>query len=106
MPVSLDVRSTASTNRTLAAASDRAQPLCLTLRVGRHDGSALGLALSHALGHDTEVFVMARDAVSGCETLQILTCRNELDALMHVIMDRLPQAEFGYVQPLACAAVH
>jgi hypothetical protein len=82
------------------------QSLCLTLRLGRNEGSLLPDTLSVALGHDVEVFIMACDAFSGRTTLQIHVSRSELDTLMDAIMHEVPEAEFGYIQPMASTAVH
>jgi hypothetical protein len=106
MSIRLHVPVTPVIRREAAHSHAAPQSLCLTVRLGRDESSLLPSTLSLALGHDVEVFAMACSAVSGKTTLQIHVARSELDALMNVIMTEIPQAEFGFIQPLASTAVH
>lgn len=106
MPQPSLVRVARSSKRESLPNDKTAQPISITLRVGRHDGPRLPTVLTLALGHEVEVFAMSCDAASGRTTLQIHTTRDELGLLMQVIMEMLPQAEFGYIQPLSFTAVH
>jgi hypothetical protein len=105
MSIRLHVPVTPAIRREAARNQAVPQSLCLTVRLGRDESSLLPGTLSLALGHDVEVFAMACNA-AGKTTLQIHVARSELDALMNVIMTEIPQAEFGFIQPLASTAVH
>ena len=80
--------------------------ITLTLKLSRDDAHTLCRAISRALRREVEVYLSERDRISGQATLQFLLRENEPDKVMEVVMQTVPQAEFGYLQHVCATAVH
>jgi hypothetical protein len=86
--------------------ADIESPISLTLRVGSPDGAQARARLEHLLRDIPDLHIMTVSHHRGMATLVLQAPRDELDAMLHEIMVRVPGAEFGPIQPAVLAAVH
>lgn len=78
----------------------------LTLTVPQGTCPTLCDAIDGALCRQTEVYTTAADRLTGYSTLQLLLRSEEIDHAMKTVMATVPRAKFGYIQNVACTAVH
>ncbi|CAM3714739.1 hypothetical protein BOSP111201_21890 [Bordetella sputigena] len=80
--------------------------LSLTLRVRGDDGAQARARLEKLLGDMPGLRIMTVSRHRGVVTLALQAPREALDPMLHRIMMRVADAEFGPIQPAVLAAVH
>ena len=81
-------------------------PVSLTLRVASPDGIQARTRLEDVLRDIADLHIMTVSHHRGITTLALQAPRDELDAMLHLIMIGVPGAELGPIQPAVQAAVH
>jgi hypothetical protein len=85
---------------------DAGSPISLTLRVTSPDGVQARTRLEDVLRDIIDLHIMTVSHHRGITTLALQAPRDELDAMLHLIMVSVPGAELGPIQPAVLAAVH
>jgi hypothetical protein len=85
---------------------DARERVCLTLRVDSIDALDIRRELHRALRERIGVYIMDVDHTRGITTLQLQTCRADIDAIMTAVMNELPHAEFGPIRETPLVSVH
>ncbi len=78
----------------------------MSIRVGTGELATARRALHRALGPKLDIYTAVIDNRNGCVTLQLELAAGRVPDAMAIIMNTLPEAEFGLIRSAACSSMH
>jgi hypothetical protein len=84
----------------------RDHAVSMSIRVATGELATARCALHRALGPNLDIYTAIIDNRNGCVTLQLELAARRVPDAMAIIMNTVPEAEFGSIRPAAHSSTH